>query len=61
MPVKWPRTLTALRVVEVDTTPAGEPALNWMLWVNAPVATADEAEAVVRAYALRWWPVESCA
>jgi hypothetical protein len=52
--VQWPRTLTALRVVEVDSTPVDEAPLTWTLWVNAPVTTAAEAGQVVRAYALRW-------
>lgn len=50
---RWPRTLTALRVVEQDP-PAGEAPLDWMLWVNAAVTTGEEAELVVRSYALRW-------
>jgi hypothetical protein len=50
----WPRTLTAVRVREVGTTPDGESPLMWMLWVNTPVTTGAAAKEVVRAYALRW-------
>lgn len=54
VPKRWPRKLTALQVTESGTTPAGEEPLNWMLWVNATVTSADQAELVVRSYALRW-------
>ena len=52
--VRWPRTLSIVRVREVGTTPEGEEPLQWMLWVNFPVASDEEAELVVRMYALRW-------
>ena len=52
--VCWPRTLTAVRVREVDTTPEGESPLHWMLWVNFAVDSARTAETVVDKYSLRW-------
>lgn len=39
---------------EVGTTPQGEEPLNWMLLTNAPVATPDDALAVIRSYQIRW-------
>jgi len=50
----WPRELTAVRVREIAAPEDGTPALMWTLWVNAEVADAAAAEAVVRAYAQRW-------
>ena len=52
--VTWPRTLTVVRVREVETTPEGESPLQWMLWVNFAVDSAHLAETVVRNYSLRW-------
>jgi hypothetical protein len=40
--------------VEVGTTPKGEKPLDWMLLTNAPVATEEEAFAVIRSYQMRW-------
>jgi len=51
---QWPRTLTALQVTESETTPVGEEPLRWLLWVNAPITSPEEAILVVRYYALRW-------
>lgn len=52
--VTWPRELTVVRVREVGTTPQNEDPLQWMLWVNWPVTTPQEAIAVANAYTYRW-------
>lgn len=54
VPVSWPRTLTVVCAREVATTPAGESPLQWMLWVNFPVDSAQTAQTVVRMYSYRW-------
>jgi hypothetical protein len=46
--------LTAVRVLEVDTVPAGEEPLDWVLLTNCPTQNFDDAVRVVRAYSLRW-------
>jgi hypothetical protein len=56
---RWQKTESVLDVNvvwarEVGTTPAGERPLDWMLLTNAPVATREEALAVVRSYQARW-------
>lgn len=54
VPVGWPRTLTVLCVREVGPPPANEAPLQWMLWVNAPIDSAQMAQTVVRMYSYRW-------
>jgi hypothetical protein len=56
---RWQHTESVLEVNvvwarEVGTTPAGERPLDWMLLTNAPVATREEALAIVRSYQARW-------
>jgi DDE family transposase len=34
--------------------PAGEKPLDWMLYTNAPIATAEDVRLVVRSYTMRW-------
>ena len=50
-------THAALGVVltrEVDTTPAGEKPIEWLLYTTRRVATVQQACEVIRAYSLRW-------
>lgn len=46
--------VTAVRVCEVGTTPAGEEPIEWLLLTTFPVGGLEDALRVVRAYALRW-------
>lgn len=50
-------TLLDVNVVwatEVRTTPRGEKPLDWMLYTNAPIATPEDAAAVLHSYKMRW-------
>lgn len=56
---RWNGTASALEVNvvwarEVGTTPAREKPLDWMLLTNTPIATCEDAFAVVRGYQMRW-------
>lgn len=47
-------TMYAVRAQEQRTVPGGEKKVEWTLLTTRPVATPEEAEEVVRMYALRW-------
>lgn len=47
-------SVTAVWALEHGTTPAGEDALDWMLFTNRPVETLDDALLVVWGYGQRW-------
>ena len=49
-----PACLFALLVEEVDTTPAGEKPLRWLLLTTYPIKTVEDACLVVFGYSLRW-------
>jgi len=49
-----PVTLSAVQAREFDTTPKGEPPIDWLLLTTQRVATAADALAVIDGYALRW-------
>lgn len=51
---RHPITVQAVWVHECGTTLAGESPLDWMLFTNHPVATADDARLVVHGYCMRW-------
>lgn len=46
--------LGAVLVQEVDTTPAGEEPISWLLLTNMDVQTFDDARLVVYGYSQRW-------
>jgi len=46
--------LHAVLVQELDTTPAGEKPIEWMLLTTYPVVTAEDALTVVWGYSQRW-------
>jgi hypothetical protein len=58
----------AVLVREVDTTPAGEAPIEWLLLTTHPVASLADAELVVHGYATRWaieefhktWKTDAC-
>lgn len=50
----WTLELNVVWATEVGTTPAGEKPLDWMLFTNAPIDTAENVLAVVRSYQVRW-------
>jgi hypothetical protein len=51
--------VTAVWAREEGTTPAGEDAIDWLLFTNHPVSTFEDALLVVRGYSQRW-RVEEC-
>jgi len=46
--------LWAVRVGEIDTTPRGEPPIEWLLLTTYPVHTLEDALLVINGYASRW-------
>lgn len=46
--------VTAVSVREHGTAPLNEAPLDWMLFTNAPMNTADDAVQVLKSYAFRW-------
>jgi hypothetical protein len=46
--------VTAIRVREIDTAPANEPPLDWLLLTNHDVACVEDAQLVVFSYTTRW-------
>jgi len=51
---RQPLRLTMVAVREVDTPPAGDEQIKWLLWTTEPARTKKQILAVVRTYALRW-------
>lgn len=47
-------SLYAVRVREVSTSVASSPPLEWILYTNVPVTTAEEARRIVDSYRARW-------
>jgi hypothetical protein len=46
--------VTAVWAHEEGTTPAGEDSIDWLLYTNRPVATLEDAKAVIWGYSMRW-------
>lgn len=65
---KVAKSLWAVHVREVGTTPMGESPIEWLLLTNHPVETVEQARLVVLGYAQRWrieqfhklWKSEGC-
>ena len=47
-------TLNAVRVIERDTVPKDEKAIEWLLLTNYPVNSFDDARLVIYGYSQRW-------
>jgi hypothetical protein len=50
----FPKQVNVVLAREQDTTPAGEPPIEWLLLTNRPVATVEDVEQIVFGYAQRW-------
>jgi hypothetical protein len=48
------KTLNVVLAREIDTTPAGEKPIEWLLLTNRPVGTEKELQQVVFGYSQRW-------
>jgi hypothetical protein len=46
--------LNVVHVREVETTPAGEAPIEWLLFTTEPISTAAEVEFIVDSYRSRW-------
>ena len=51
---RGPLRMTMVQVREIGSPPAGEEAIDWMLWTTEPARSKRQIVAVARAYALRW-------
>lgn len=51
---RTPVPVWLVQATEVDTTPAGEEPLDWLLYTTRPVHSAQDAILVVQAYGLRF-------
>jgi hypothetical protein len=49
-----PLSVQAVLVREKGTTPRGDKPLDWLLFTNHPIDSADDVRAVVRGYCERW-------
>jgi hypothetical protein len=51
---RTPVPITLVAATEVDTTPAGEEPIRWLLYTTYPVENAEDAMQVVHGYSMRW-------